>query len=164
MSTDLTTIVVTVVSSGAGAGIVTFCMNFWKAESDFRRAKIEELYAAVHKYTIETHLTAAAMRKGIATSDEKSSLLAANYDRISLLIDLYFPSLHPTFKTYALVIESFLVQDGQYRRDDQGFREDLLIIGNLGDKLKSEVVALSRQGSLRALIEAVQEYDRNPKA
>jgi hypothetical protein len=88
-------------------------------------------------------------------------MVSPNYDQVSLLIDLYFPRLHPTFKQYTLAIEKFLVQDGKFRTDDKGFQEDLLHIGNIGEKLKSEVVALSRERSLRALIEAVQDYDQH---
>lgn len=43
----------------------------------------------------------------------------------------------------------------------RGFEEDLLHVYDIGKKLKDEVVALSRQGSLRALIETVQDYDRH---
>ena len=162
MKTDLTSIIVTIVSSGVGAGIVTFCMNFWKAELDFRRAKIEELYAAAHKYTLEMQLLSANMRIGKVNWDNTSKVFATgDFDRISLLIDLYFPRLHPSFKQFTLGLDAFIVQDGKFRTDDDQFQEDIVRIGSIGEKLKKEVVALSRQGSLRALIEAVQDYDKN---
>jgi hypothetical protein len=162
MNTDLTSIIVTIVSSGVGAGIVTFCMNFWKAELDFRRVKIEELYAAVHKYTLEMQLLSANMRTGKVNWDNTSKVFATgDFDRISLLIDLYFPRLHPTFKQFTLAMEAFIVRDAKFRTDEEGFAEDWLHIGNIGEKLKQEVVALSRERSLRALIEAVQDYDKN---
>jgi hypothetical protein len=36
---------------GLGAGVVTFALNFWKGERDIRRANLERLYTAVHKFT-----------------------------------------------------------------------------------------------------------------
>jgi|ERR1700693_594694 len=163
MKTDLMTIIVTIVSSGVGAGIVTFGLNFWRGELDYRRAKIEELYAAVHKYTLEMQVITASIRTGTVNLDSKSRLFATeDYDRISLLIDLYFHRLHPTFKQFTLALQDFIVQDGKFRTDEKGFAEDLLHIGNIGEKLKKQVVALSRERSLRALIEAVQDYDKEP--
>ena len=40
-----------IIGSGVGAGIVTFGLNFWKGERDIRRANLERLYKATHKYT-----------------------------------------------------------------------------------------------------------------
>jgi hypothetical protein len=161
MKTDLMTIIVNIGSSALGAGIVTFWMNFMKAEWDFRRAKIEELYAAVHKYTMDMLILSVRVRTGKDQSDGKPNVWATEaYDRINLFIDLYFPRLHLTFEKYTLAIQDFLVEDGKFRTDDRRFSEDLLNIANIGDKLKKEVVALSRQGSLPALIEAVQNYDK----
>jgi hypothetical protein len=162
------TIIVTIVSSGVGSGAVTFALNFWKAHLDFRKAKIEELYAAVHKYTMEMQIMSATMRAGKANLDSTSRVWATeDYHRISLLIDLYFPRLLSTFRQFSLAILDFNVQDGKFRTDEKGFQEDvlqdLLHICDIGEKLKQEIVALSRLGSLRALIEAVQEYDRKSK-
>jgi hypothetical protein len=99
------------------------------------------------------------MRTGSATSDDISKLAA--YDRINLLIDLYFRRLLPTFKEFTLAVEPFLVEDEKFTRDGKGFAEDRLNIGKIGEKLKQEVVALPRQGSLRAWIEDVQDYDQH---
>jgi hypothetical protein len=52
MPHGLATTLQVIIGSGVGAGAVTFFLNFWKAEWDFRRAKLEELYAATHRYTI----------------------------------------------------------------------------------------------------------------
>ena len=79
------------------------------------------------------------------------TLRLADYDRISLLIDLYFPRLFSTFRQYTSAIDSFLIAEGNVRRDAKGFGEDLSNIGNIGLKLKAEVVALSRK-SKRASI------------
>jgi hypothetical protein len=59
-----------------------------------------------------------------------------------------------------LALDAFIVQDGKFRTDDNQFEEDIVRIGSIGEKLRKKVVALSRQGSLRALIEAVEDYDQ----
>jgi hypothetical protein len=162
MESAYTIAIITILGSGVSAGAVTFWMNFWRAELEFRRAKIEELYAAVYRYTLEMQIMSAKVRTGKAIVDGRSRVWATeDYDRISLLIDLYFPRLRPKFSQFISAIEDFVVQDGKFRTDDKGFSEDLLRINNIAEKLKQEVVALSRQGGLRALIEAVQDYDQD---
>jgi hypothetical protein len=162
MNTAYTIAIITILGSGVSAGLVTFWMNFWRAEVDFRRAKIEELYAAVHKYTLEMQVMSARVREGKANLDGTSRVWATeDFYRISLLIDLYFPRLYPTFSQFTSAMHDFLLHDGEYRTDDKGFDEGLLDISNIGAKLKAEVVHLSRQGSLRAWIEAVQDYDQH---
>src|ERR1700688_4851129 len=51
------------------------------------------------------------------------TLRLADYDRISLLIDLYFPRLFSTFRQYTSAIDSFLIAEGNVRRDAKGFVE-----------------------------------------
>jgi hypothetical protein len=50
MANALTTGLVAVLASGVGAGVVTFALNRWRAEKEFRRTKLEALYLAIHKY------------------------------------------------------------------------------------------------------------------
>ena len=154
MEAAFTIAIITILGSGVSAGGVTFCLNFWRAELDYRRVKIEELYAAVHKYRLEMQILSARMRTGKANLDNTTGVFATkDYDRINLLIDLYFPRLLPTFKEFTLALQAFVVEDGKFRTDDKRFAEDWLHICNIGEKLKKEVVALSRQASLRAWIE-----------
>ena len=56
-------------------------------ERDIRRARLEELYAGVHKYMIEVR----------SIGDHGYSQDRKNLDRIGLLIHLYFPQLLPIF-------------------------------------------------------------------
>jgi hypothetical protein len=42
-------------------------------------------------------------------------------------------------------------------------RVGLQLIYDTGDKLRAEVIALSRQWNLRAMIETVREYDSKPR-
>jgi hypothetical protein len=157
MKTDLTSIIVTIVSSGVGAGFVTFWMNFLKAEWDFRRAKIEELYAAVHKYTKTTQLIALSIRAG-GKALEFVPNTVEEFDRIELLTNLYFPRLLPTFNQLRTNIASLLKIE-RLGETSEDFEAEFLRICEIGDKFKAEVVTLSRQRSLRAWIEAVQDYD-----
>jgi hypothetical protein len=79
---------VTIVSSGFGAGIVTFCMNLWKAELDFRRAKIEELYAAIHMCNERDQIVLQRLAGNDNRVDANLLSMIANVDRIHLIIDL----------------------------------------------------------------------------
>jgi hypothetical protein len=162
MNTAYTIAIITILGSGVSAGAVTFWMNFWKAQWDFRRAKIEELYAAVHKYTTEMPLMSARVRTGTANLDNTSREFATEeYHRISLLIDLYFPRLRPTFYELVFALGQIFAEDGALKTDEKGLEEEVLHAVHIGAELKLEVIELSRQGSLRALIEAVQNYDQD---
>ena len=83
----LTTMLQVIIGSGLGAGFVTFILKFWKAERDFRRAKLEELYAAVHKYTLSISLVTLKVTTSRLDPLENQSELNADFDRINLLID-----------------------------------------------------------------------------
>src|SRR5580704_6563893 len=50
MPHGVATMLQVIIGSGIGAGIVTFGLNFWKGERDIRRANLERLYRAAHKY------------------------------------------------------------------------------------------------------------------
>jgi hypothetical protein len=152
--------ILTVLGSGVSAGIVTFWMNFWKAELDFRRVKIEELYAAVHKCATAAQIISVNININLRPF-EGVSIAIEDVDRIHLLIELYFPSLLPTFKDFRLNMiatsQLMKIASGEVFHKEVG--DNFQRLANLGDKLKAEVIGLSRKGSLRALIEAVQEYD-----
>jgi hypothetical protein len=157
MNTAYTIAIITILGSGVSAGAVTFWLNFWRAELDYHRAKIEELYTAVHEYTKEMPFISIKMRRGSPYSDDTFRVLSADSGRINLLIHLYFPRLLPTSNQFTLAIQDCLDRDGKRPED---FRGDFLRICEIGDKLKAEVVKLSRQGSLRAWIEDVRDYDQ----
>jgi hypothetical protein len=64
MEQGLATILQVVIGSGLGAGVVTFVLNFWKGERDIRRANLERLYRAVHKYIKEMLFVVLEVRRG----------------------------------------------------------------------------------------------------
>jgi hypothetical protein len=123
MTTDLTSIIVTIVSSGVGAGIVTFCMNFWKAELDFRRAKIEELYACVDKNTAAAAMEAVNLRTGRPAFEGVSSV--EDLDRSKLLIALYFPRLLSTFTEFETMMHDAFTKQ-ELERNLRSDREGVL--------------------------------------
>jgi hypothetical protein len=150
----LTSAVGAIVGSGIGAGVVTFWLNYWKAERDYRRVKIEELYDAIHKYTKEWSIIGLKIGVGRSYEDQVTPELEAWADRIDLLINLYFRQLLPLLKQFQVAMQNLIVQEGQ-----PGSEKRFSHISKLGKELKAEVVELARQGSLRALIEAVENYD-----
>ncbi len=160
MDSALTIAIITILGSGVFAGVATFGLNFWRAELDFRRAKIEELYAAVHKYTKELRIILKRIGGDRLVVDEGSLAMIENVDRINLIIDLYFRPLLPTFNQFKSTIQTFIACEYKRRDNPKEFKQGYLLIVEQGEKLKVKVVALSRQGSLRALIEAVKDSDQ----
>lgn len=152
MEQGLATILQVVIGSGLGAGVVTFVLNFWKAERDIRRANLERLYADVHRYTFSMSLVAAQMRIGEFDPSEelnKSFKDAEDFDLITLLIDLYFPRLKPIFESLRRKNQDFVMIRGEggfrLRTDGERIREDFLELVAEGEKLKQAVVDLARE-------------------
>jgi hypothetical protein len=152
MEQGVATILQVVIGSGLGAGVVTFVLNFWKAERDIRRANLERLYAAVHRYTFSMSLVAAQMRIGEFNPSEelnKSFKDAEDFDLITLLIDLYFPRLKPIFESLRRKNQDFVMIRGEggfrLRTDGERIREDFLELVAEGEKLKQAVADLARE-------------------
>jgi len=98
MPHGLATTLQVIIGTGVGAGAVTFFLNFWKAEWDFRRAKLEELYAATHRYTISAFEVCSNVTIGKSPDERKQEEVKIDFERVELLVNLYFPQLQPTFE------------------------------------------------------------------
>lgn len=145
MKDIVTNAILTILGSGFGAGVVTFGLNYWKAYQDFRRAKIEELYGVVYKYTEACSDISLRVQTGQTIADIGTPQLE-NFARIDLLINLYFPQLLPIFERFQETMHvCILREDGLYRTGEPGFKKDFLRLLAEGNKLKAEVVELARQ-------------------
>jgi hypothetical protein len=102
VTTFLQVMVSSVIGGGVGAGTMTFGLNFWRGERDLRRANLERLYTAVHKYTKSMLSMALWAGSGFELPEDQSKLveLTAQFDLITVLIDLYFPQLKPAFESF----------------------------------------------------------------
>lgn len=91
-----TQIVVTFLSGGLGAGIVTFVLNSLKADRDFLRSKLETLYLAVDKYTeLNTSISALLLtgyREELKALLQESKAIEEHIHQMIVIIDLYFHS------------------------------------------------------------------------
>src|ERR1700740_2606425 len=107
----VTQIVITFISSGIGAGLVTFALNFMKAERDFLRSKLETLYLAVHKYTgLNTTISALVMANHIKLlKEEMANEDSEHVNQLVVIIDLYFPQLRPQYDEFRKLISETLV-------------------------------------------------------
>lgn len=136
------TLLQVIVGSGLGAGVVTFGLNFWKAERDTRRAQLEELYTALQKYTHELALIGLEVRMKTFDATQDRGEFKAQFDRISVLINLYFPRLKADFEDLRDRNEEFLVNP---QRDYKRFEQECLGIVEGGERLKQAVVDLARE-------------------
>ena len=141
-------IVVTVISSGIGAGIVTFALNFWKGERDFWRAKLETLYLAVHQYTKDEVLAALALKGSLESLDELRQLdekKLEHFDQLTVTIDLYFPKLIPSFKRLQAEIQAATFPElGGYTTGALTPSEKYLRLCDEGEKFKKASIEVSR--------------------
>jgi hypothetical protein len=147
MQQALVTILQVVIGSSLGAGIVTFALNFWKAERDIRRANLERLYTAAHKYTLLMSGVSLRLRTGRFDLSEDRSELNQQFDLISVLIDLYFPELNQFFVTFRNKNQAFIVneEEGVFRTDSKRLKEDFLDLVKEGEKLKSEIARVAHE-------------------
>jgi hypothetical protein len=136
------------IGGGLGAGIITFVLNFWKAERDFRRTKLEDLYLAVHKYTqTQTGITLRIQTSQPGIVEELKENLE-HADQAELLINLYFPTLQPALEAFRGKLQAMIVKDGEFNVGDPEFPANFLRLCDEAKKLKQEIVELSRSDPL----------------
>ena len=146
----VTQIVVTVISSGMGAGIVTFGLNTMKAERDFLRSKLEALYLAVHKYT-ELNATISALLMQNHTELLRKELADEDYEHVSqlvMIIDLYFPQLRPQYDEFRKLLSQTLIISGELNVSDPEFKAKYLKICDEARKFEKAISEISRSHSL----------------
>ena len=150
MNNTILTGLVSLIGSGLGAGIITFGLNFWKAERDFHRSKLEALYLAVHKYTGTNTGVAFKIQIGAAGIAEELNANMENADQLELLINLYFPTLQPALVRFRATLQAMIIVDGEFNVRDPEFRPKFLRLCDEAKKLKDEIVELSRSDPLLA--------------
>jgi hypothetical protein len=148
MNTALASGLLSLIGGGLGAGIITFALNFWKAERDFRRTKLEDLYLALHKYTeTQTEVTVRIQMNQSGIVEELRENME-HADQIELLINLYFPSLRSALERFRAILEAMIVKDGEFNVGDPEFPAKFLRLCDEAKKLKQEIVELSRSDPL----------------
>jgi hypothetical protein len=102
--TDISSLLLPVVSSGVTAGVVTFVLNTRQQERATRRGKLEELTSILSRQMIalKNQLTyLQALVDGHMSPEELTANLEKDnekdipHDRIQALITIYFPALLP---------------------------------------------------------------------
>jgi hypothetical protein len=146
----VTQIVITFISSGIGAGVVTFALNFMKAERDFLRSKLETLYLAVHKYTgLNTTISALVMANHIKLlKEEMANEDSEHVNQLVVIIDLYFPQLRPQYDEFRKLISETLVVGGELNVDDPDYKTKYLKICQEARKFEKAIVEVSRSHTL----------------
>jgi hypothetical protein len=143
MPHGLATTLQVIIGSGVGAGAVTFFLNFWKAELDFRRAKLEELYAATHRYTISAFEVCSNVTIGKSPDERKQEQVKIDFERVDLLVNLYFPQLQPTFEGFREKSGNLFFNKGSVFVDSEQAKAELLTLQKDGEKLKHAIVKLA---------------------
>jgi hypothetical protein len=105
MPHGLATIFQVILGSSFGAGIVTFALNFWKAERDIRRANVERLYTVFQKYSDTVRKLALIVRDGDFDYGEQrheiyEKVFGPDRYLMDLLVDLYFPQKRKLFTKF----------------------------------------------------------------
>jgi hypothetical protein len=131
---------------GLGAGLVTFGLNFWKAERDFRRAKLEALYLAVHKYTQSMYAMSHRIQTGALGAPSRDAV--EDWDLINLLIGLYFPRLTPAFEKFKAIFHESIMEGNTFKLHNPNLEEDFGRLQAEGEKLKSAIVEIAREQQL----------------
>jgi hypothetical protein len=154
MAHGLSTILQVIIGSSVGAGIVTFVLNLWKAQMEFRRAKLEELYAAQHHFV---QLIIRLASDVISLKDEEQiTLMQADRDRLTLLVNLYFPQLRRTFdpfnrKANAIILNPMLVTRTELETDERSkellkrWEKELSAFGEEAKKFDKAVLDLAHR-------------------
>jgi hypothetical protein len=129
---------------GLGAGLVTFGLNYWQAERNFYRSKLESLYLAVHRYTLVMFMVSSEIQAGVPLTPDKYKA-QEDSDVISLLVNLYFPRLLPVFEKFKATMQDSIVEGGKFKMGNPNFKQDLLRLAAEGETLKSAIIDLARE-------------------
>jgi hypothetical protein len=139
----VTQIVVTVISSGVGAGIVTFVLNFLKGERDFLRSKLETLYLDVHKYTVDS----TSLSAEIMTRDSAPAPMTGDTEHVNemvVIIDLYFPKLRPEYENFRKLLSGTIVVDRRLNLADPDYRQKFLALCGEAERFERSIVKISK--------------------
>jgi hypothetical protein len=96
----------TILSSGVLSAIVTHKLSTGRAEREFRRKKLEELFIAVHTYCnklFSVNIVWPRVMKGEIDYNQGLELVIKNqgekedsgFDAATMLVNIYFPELRP---------------------------------------------------------------------
>jgi hypothetical protein len=149
-----TQLITSILGGGLGAGVVTFLLNFWKGERDIRRANLERLYTAVHKFTKGMVSRRLPVLQGFTMPEDPSRAAELNeqFDLICVLVDLYFPRLKPDFEGFRKKALKWSTQNEKF-------------VGNQdAEKLKEAISDLLEEGKnfKRAVARLVHEMEASP--
>jgi hypothetical protein len=144
MADIVTSFIGPLLGGGLGAGLVTFGLDYWKAERDFYRSKLEALYLAVHRYTLVMFMVSSEIQAGVPLTPDRHKA-QEDYDVISLLVNLYFPRLLPDFEKFKATMQNSIAEGGTFKIGNPNFRDDLLRLHAEGEKLKTAIIDLARE-------------------
>jgi hypothetical protein len=153
MAHGLSTILQVVIGSSVGAGVVTFVLNLWKAQMEFRRAKLEELYAAKHRFARLTFRQASETLTVESLKDEELGLMQADLDRLFLLVNLYFPQLRRAFEAFSRKATAIMLNPFLTRKElalVEGWTKDVSAFGEEVKKFDKAVLDLAHRKPFRA--------------
>ena len=147
ISDAITTGLVAVLTSGVVSAVVTFALNRWRAEKEFRRTKLEALYLAIHKYVETMTMINLQVRTGRwQPNDSDNEKVTEQVDMINLLIELYFRPLIPAFESFKNKQQDFITTNRRFRTAEEGdLKKEFLSLVDAGKELKQRVLDLARQ-------------------
>ena len=102
-------LIVSIATSGVVSAIVTHYLATGRAEREFRRKKLEELFMAIHTFCTKlfsANIIWPRVMHGEITFDEGTAFVINNLgdrdksaDIAAMLVNIYFPELRPGFQT-----------------------------------------------------------------
>jgi hypothetical protein len=97
--------IATILCSGVVSAVVTHKLSTGRAEREFRRKKLEELFFAVHTYCTKLfsrNIVWPQVMRGKISYDDANGLIIQNHDKqdkshdvMEMLVNIYFPELRP---------------------------------------------------------------------
>jgi hypothetical protein len=128
----------------ARGSVVTFALNFWKGERDFRRIKLEELYAAAHKYILAIREVSSMSALGQPSSKQLEDQATENFGRVALLVSLYFPQLAGPFERFRERSTDLFFRKGYFFVDSTETKKKIGELSDLGEKFKQAIIECGR--------------------
>ena len=157
--------IATILGSGVVSAIVSNHFTVTRAEREFKRKKLEELFLAVHKYGISLlsqNIVWPRVMKGELTYDEANTLNLKNADHAighfeiaEMLVNIYFPELRSNFDEIITVRDGINAQRKLFTKSYieqeptesyiKPFNEALTLLAKVHENFKKRLIQVSNE-------------------
>ena len=165
VTTQLLISIVTILGSGVVSAIVSHYFTVTRAEREFKRKKLEEMFLALHKYCTSIasqNIVWPAVMRGELTYNQAldanikgQDYAIGHFEIVEMLVNIYFSELRPDFDNILLCLARIkdIKEDftKSYKNEEQTesfikpLNEALLVLAKVEEMFKKRIVEIAQK-------------------